>query len=306
MENHQEQSRTHNCRLYPRTYADVVKFFNGISHVRTDSPDVRRLYNSRHIDKTITKRGDSYVIRLYKTNLIEYTPTHCSITAGGWTTQTTFKVLDHFSNIRVSNASWHGNNLIPREYAYVWSPPHDLQLKFQLSKRSQDSDGNVLGFNDYTLYGANSSDWYDFTYPEDNTAQDVVVSQNQFVEPIKFKVDRKAMRDLRRSHDFLPYAKALIKLLPEVMTSEELAKMQREYGRSPISVISDWWTQEKQGVKDNPYKHELLMTMLVHTNYSERSYSQNNRLVTEISIKAFTRVFDQYFKRMNPQVLVPA
>jgi hypothetical protein len=48
------------------------------------------------------------------------------------------------------------------------------------------------------------------------------------------------------------------------------------------------------------------MTMLVHTNYSERSYSQNNRLVTEISIKAFTRVFDQYFKRMNPQVLVPA
>jgi hypothetical protein len=94
--------------------------------------------------------------------------------------------------------------------------------------------------------------------------------------------------------------------LPEVMTSEELAKMQREYGRSPNSVISDWWTQEKQGVKDNPYKHELLMTMLVHTNYSERSYSQNNRLVTEISIKAFTRVFDQYFKRMNPQVLVPA
>jgi hypothetical protein len=57
---------------------------------------------------------------------------------------------------------------------------------------------------------------------------------------------------------------------------------------------------------DNPYKHELLMTMLVHTNYSERSYSQNNRLVTEINIKAFTRVFDQYFKRMNPQVLVPA
>ena len=53
MENHQEQSRTHTCRLYPRTYADVVKFFNGISHVRTDSPDVRRLYNSRHIDKTI-------------------------------------------------------------------------------------------------------------------------------------------------------------------------------------------------------------------------------------------------------------
>tara|TARA_R110000824_G_scaffold148490_3_gene318332 strand:- start:11954 stop:12874 length:921 start_codon:yes stop_codon:yes gene_type:complete len=306
--------------MYPRSYQDVVKAFEQIPHVNGDSDRVRRLYNKRCLNQQIFRSsdvdvGDVYTVRLHGSDVIVYYPTHYNISLCGWNTNTTRKTICDFSPLTVSKIDWVTGGFVPRDYSEYWTPPHDLSL--------------VIRSHRETMYVGDSENRMEFQY-HDSVKEDssVAISDNQFVYPIKYKVDRKQMTRLRKKHRFLKYAQAMTKLMPQEVTNElfhkyhnnklaefNLALSQCDMPYHPaakrFTIFDRWWLAVLTKAEKNPWESVIFMELYISA-CSTSPKVVGNRMLRHPTFKRIKYLFEKEFNKMvmlpylNNQVLVRA